>query len=84
MLPGGSLDTSDVTLARVTTGRSVLWGALLERGADALPFGHGWGYTWSLTSTELFGFEGQFGAERKRLCLSHTMTSCSSSWNLES
>ena len=28
-----------------------------------MPFGHGWGYTWSLTSTELFGFEGQFGAE---------------------
>ena len=84
VLPGGSVDTSAATLARVTTGRSVLWGALLERGTDALPFGHGWGYTWSLTSTELFGFEGAFGAEGERLLSSHTMTSCSSSWNSES
>jgi hypothetical protein len=60
VFPGGSLDTSDVTLARVSTGRSELWGALLERGVEALPFGHGWGYTWSLTSTELFGIEGEF------------------------
>ena len=63
VLPGGSVNTSEATLARVTTGRSELWTELLRRGAEAMPFGHGWGYTWSLTSTELFGFEGQFGAE---------------------
>lgn len=61
VLPGGSFDTSAATLSRVTTGRSVLWSALLEQGADALPVGHGWGYTWSLGSRELFGFEGAFG-----------------------
>jgi O-antigen ligase len=63
VVPGGSVNTSEATLARVTTGRSELWTELLGRGAEAMPFGHGWGYTWSLTSTELFGFEGQFGAE---------------------
>ncbi len=82
MVPGGSTRIADVTLAQVTTGRSVLWGKLWRRGADALPFGNGWGYTWSLTSTELFGFEGVFGAEGIRYTL--TMTSCSSSWNSES
>ena len=63
VLPGGSVDASPATLARLTTGRSELWTEMLQRGAEALPFGHGWGYTWSLTSIELFGFEGQFGAE---------------------
>lgn len=63
ILPGGNADIGDVdTLARVTTGRSVLWGELWTRGADALPFGQGWGYIWSLTPTEVFGFEGDFVA----------------------
>ena len=64
VLPGSSAGgVSGVTVARVTTGRSELWEVLLDRGADASAFGHGWGYTWSLTSTEIFGFEGAFGAE---------------------
>jgi hypothetical protein len=62
VVPGGVVDTSDVTLARLTSGRSVLWGALYERGGEALPFGHGWGYTWSLTTLEVLGVEGGFGA----------------------
>ena len=41
----------------------MLWGELWKRGADALPFGYGWGYTWSLTSAKLFGFGGAFGPE---------------------
>ena len=65
------MDTSDVTLARVTTGRSELWRALLDRGADALPFGHGWGYTWSLTSTEIFGFEGRSARRETATSIPH-------------
>ncbi len=57
VLPRGSASIRDVTLARVTTGRTELWGLLWKRGVEELPFGHGWGYTWSLTSTELFGFQ---------------------------
>ena len=60
VLPGGSASITDVTLARVTTGRSELWGLLWNRGVDALPFGNGWGYTWTLTATHLFGLEGEF------------------------
>jgi O-antigen ligase len=63
VVPGGSGGISNVTLTRVTAGRSDLWGELLERGAEELSLGHGWGYTWSLTSSALFGLEGQFGAE---------------------
>ena len=47
-------------LAVVTSGRSVLWEEVLSRGAGAFPLGNGWGYAESLTSTELFGFEGEF------------------------
>jgi O-antigen ligase len=60
VLPGGSVSISDVTLARVTTGRSELWGLLWKRGVEALPLGNGWGYTWTLTATQLFGIEGEF------------------------
>ena len=61
VLPGGSIDIANpATLARVTTGRSVLWGELWQRGAEALPLGNGWGYNWSLSSMDIFGFEGEF------------------------
>jgi O-antigen ligase len=62
VLPGGDVTavTDPETLARVTTGRSELWGELWERGRDALPFGQGWGYIASLDSTDIFGFEGNF------------------------
>jgi hypothetical protein len=63
VVPGGSIDASDVTLARLTSGRSELWDALYTRGIEALPFGNGWGYTWSLTTTELLGVGGVFGVE---------------------
>ena len=32
------------------------------RGWQALPWGNGWGYMWSLTPNELFGLEGEFTA----------------------
>ena len=64
VVPGGPTRIADVELAQVTSGRSVLWEKLWKRGADALPFGNGWGYTWSLTSAELFGFAGAFGPEQ--------------------
>jgi O-antigen ligase len=63
ILPGGSADITDTeTIDRITTGRSVLWDDLWRRGAEALPWGNGWGYMWSLTPTDLFGFEGGFTA----------------------
>jgi O-antigen ligase len=64
VLPGGDVAAlaDPHTLARVTTGRSELWGELWNRGQDALPFGQGWGYIPSLDSTDIFGFEGNFVA----------------------
>jgi O-Antigen ligase len=60
ILPSGSVSTDPGTLALVTTGRSVLWGKLWAQGAEALPFGKGWGYVESLSSLDLFGNEGAF------------------------
>lgn len=61
IFPGGTTDiTNPERLAQVTTGRTELWGRLWQRGADALPFGQGWGYIPSLDSTDLFGFEENF------------------------
>jgi O-antigen ligase len=48
---------SQITLDRLTTGRSVLWEDLWNRGVDGLPLGQGWGYTWSLSPTDVFGFK---------------------------
>ena len=71
--PGGSIDISNQeTLTRVTSGRSVLWADLWQRGAEALPLGNGWGYMWSLTSVELFGFEGQFSASDGGIVYPHS------------
>jgi O-antigen ligase len=62
ILPSGSVSTDPDTLALVTTGRSVLWGKLWELGAEALPFGNGWGYVESLSPLDLFGIEGEFSS----------------------
>jgi hypothetical protein len=63
ILPGGSADITDTeTIDRITTGRSDLWEDLWRRGAEALPWGNGWGYMWSLTPIDLFGVEGAFTA----------------------
>jgi O-antigen ligase len=63
VLPGGTADlTNPETLARVTTGRSLLWGELWRRGVEALPEGQGWGYVWSLTPNDIFGVEEVFQA----------------------
>ena len=63
ILPGGPGDITDTeTIDRITSGRYVLWEELWRRGAEALPWGNGWGYTWSLTPIDLFGFEGAFRA----------------------
>jgi hypothetical protein len=44
----------------ITTGRWELWTQLWDRAMPALPWGNGFGYTWSLSSEELFGSEGDF------------------------
>jgi O-antigen ligase len=59
------------TLTEVTTGRNVLWGDLWDRGVDALPFGNGWGYMWSLTSTDVFGFENVFVTQESAFIFAH-------------
>jgi O-antigen ligase len=45
------------TLNQLTTGRWELWADLWDRGVEALPIGQGWGYMWSLTANDIFGFE---------------------------
>jgi O-antigen ligase len=62
VLPAGTSEANTDTLDLITTGRSVLWEKLWERGTEALPMGQGWGYVESLSSTDLFGFEGEFGS----------------------
>jgi O-antigen ligase len=63
ILPGGTVHITDTeTIDRITTGRFVLWEELWRRGAEALPWGNGWGYMWSLTPIDLFGLEGEFTA----------------------
>ena len=70
--PSSSSDTSNRgALERVTSGRSVLWEDLWNRGVAALPYGNGWGYMWSLTSVQLFGFEGEFSANETGLIYPH-------------
>jgi O-antigen ligase len=49
--------SNSVTLSQFTSGRSQLWAEMWNRGVDALPMGQGWGYTWSLTPTDIFGVE---------------------------
>ncbi len=62
VLPGRTSGAGNETLARVTTGRSVLWGKLWERGVEAWPLGQGWGYVESLNSVDLFGIKGEFSS----------------------
>jgi O-antigen ligase len=72
ILPGGTADLArPERLAEVTTGRSGLWGRLWERGADALPFGQGWGYVTSLQALDIFGFEGHFEAGESSFVYPH-------------
>jgi O-Antigen ligase len=44
----------------IATGRLELWTELWGRAEPALPWGNGFGFTWSLSSEELFGIEGVF------------------------
>ena len=61
VVPGGVTGIAEAErLAQVTTGRSALWSELWSRGADSPLQGQGWGYVWTLSSRELFGFEGMF------------------------
>jgi O-antigen ligase len=62
ILPSGTVSTDPDTLALVTSGRSTLWGKLWAQGAEALPFGKGWGYVESLSPLDLFGIEGEFSS----------------------
>jgi hypothetical protein len=61
-----STETGDIAAAfrtgEISTGRWELWMELWDRAEPALPWGNGFGYTWSLTSEELFGSEGVFSA----------------------
>jgi O-antigen ligase len=72
VIPGASTDVADPqTLARITTGRSILWQKLWARAVEALPMGQGWGYIPSLNSQEIFGFEGVFSSGGTRFVYPH-------------
>jgi O-antigen ligase len=71
ILSGRSVDTGSETLTEVTTGRNLLWEDLWTRGAEALPFGNGWGYMWSLTATDIFGFENVFVTRENQFIFAH-------------
>ena len=84
VLPGGSADTREATLARVTTGRSELWEELLETRGRGAALGAWLGLHLVSDFDEIFRVRGAVRCGGKRLLSSRTMTSCSSSWNLGS
>jgi hypothetical protein len=47
-------------ITSISTGRWPLWVFLWDRAVLHLPGGNGFGYEWSLSSTEVFGTAGQF------------------------
>jgi O-antigen ligase len=58
IVPASGADVgTEATLDQVTSGRWELWADLWDRGVEALPMGQGWGYMWSLTANDIFGFE---------------------------
>ena len=71
VLPGSSAGgVSGVTVARVTTGRSELWEALLDRGADASAFRPRLGLHVVSDFDRDIRFRGAFGAEGNGFSLS--------------
>ena len=58
----GTSLSGNAALAKLTTGRWPLWVFLWDRSITALPQGHGFGYEWSLTSTQIFHSPNQFGS----------------------
>ena len=71
IVSGRSANTGSETITEVTTGRNLLWQDLWARGVDALPFGKGWGYIWSLTPTDIFGFENVFVTQENAFIFAH-------------
>ena len=72
IITGRSVGTGTAeTLTAVTTGRNLLWQDLWTRGTEALPFGNGWGYMWSLTPTDIFGVEDVFVTEENAFIFAH-------------
>ncbi len=55
----------------ITTGRWKLWTELWQRAEPALPWGHGFGYVWSLSSEDLFGSPGEFQSEESGVVPPH-------------
>lgn len=54
-----------------TSGRGSLWPKLWDRGYEALPWGNGFGYMWSLSAEQIYGSQGQFGEEAKGSLFAH-------------
>lgn len=54
---------SDVTLVEYTTGRWALWQLVWREVVTAPWWGHGWGWWWSRTPEDLFGFRNFVSAE---------------------
>ena len=80
LLPGAqqeisSTESGDIAEAfrtgAIATGRWDLWTGLWERGTTALPWGNGFGYTWSLDSEDVLGVEGVFTTGESTLVPPH-------------
>ena len=80
LLPGAqqeisSTESGDIAEAfrtgEIATGRWDLWTGLWERGTTALPWGNGFGYTWSLDSEDVLGVEGVFTTGESTLVPPH-------------
>jgi len=72
LITGRSANVNNTdTVTEITTGRNLLWQDLWARGVAALPFGNGWGYMWSLTSTDIFGVENLYVTEGNSFIFAH-------------
>jgi O-antigen ligase len=62
---------AQIQSGEITTGRWKLWTELWKRAQPTLPWGHGFGYTWSLSTEQLFGESGGFGSEESGVVPPH-------------
>ena len=71
-----SSETGDIAAAlrtgQIATGRWELWTELWVRAEQAFPWGNGFGFTWSLSSEELFGAQGLFGGPDAGVIFPHS------------
>lgn len=67
---GGDIGEA-VASREITTGRWELWTGLWVLSVPALPWGNGFGYTWSITSERIFGISGVFQSGESKFIYPH-------------